>query len=255
MHQLKHKDFIETPLINLCREVVASADSLEDGIEFQAISAQILHSLFLQMTGAQEQKMKCICWDLATEDYGYRYERFNRWDLGECSRLIDKNTVFGDVVRAIRKIKPAFKVFGSTPDKTLFFNNLCNQSKSLFVSSNLAKAYPEKYREFEDIVDKLDINNIAAGDQQIFTGSDDDELDSIKPDHVLSATYSLLYKHRNRCAHNTLSYQQNIPTLDDLSDTNSQLYYNIFLFIAILFFIDELSIRVYKQFQKAFNRI
>ena len=255
MHQLKHTEFIETPLINLCREVVASADSLEDGIEFQAISAQILHSLFLQMTGAQEQKMKCICWDLATEDYEYRYERFNRWDLGECSRLVDKNSVFGDVVRAIRKIKPAFKVFGSTQDKTTFFINICNQSKLLFENSNLAKAYPGKYREFEGIIDKLDVNNIAAGDQQILTGSDDDELYSIKPEHVLSATYSLLYKHRNRCAHNTLSYQQNIPTLADLSDTNFQLYYNIFLFITTLIFIDELTIRVYKQFQKALKRI
>ena len=102
MVQFRHTEFIETPLLYLLRDVVSDSNNISNGIEFYGISGYVLHSLFLRMTGAQEQKLKCICWDLATEDYEYRYTRYNKWELGECSKLKDKNTVFSDLVSAVR---------------------------------------------------------------------------------------------------------------------------------------------------------
>lgn len=250
MYQSKHKDFIEAPLINLCKDVIASADCLENGIEFMAVSAQILHSLFLQLTGAQEQKMKCICWDLATDDYDYRYKRYKNWDLNECSKLDDKNSVFGDLICAIKKLKPKYKMFSGSEKKD-FIDNVIAKIKNIFDNSNIVSVYPGKYREFCEIVDRLDEANIAAGEQQIFTGSKDDSIiTDIPSEHILSVTYGFLYMHRNRCAHNTLSYQQNIPTLNELQNSKQQKLYNIFLFIAILIIIDELTIKAYKKYQK-----
>ena len=31
-----------------------------------------MQSIFMKMTGAQEQKMKCICWEIATIDFDLR---------------------------------------------------------------------------------------------------------------------------------------------------------------------------------------
>jgi hypothetical protein len=34
-----------------------------------------MQSIFIKMTGFQEQKLKCIVWELATDDYEYRYHK------------------------------------------------------------------------------------------------------------------------------------------------------------------------------------
>ena len=51
----------------------------------------------MKMTGAQEQKMKCICWELTTVDFEIRYDLYNNWNLGECSALSAKNKIFDTI--------------------------------------------------------------------------------------------------------------------------------------------------------------
>ena len=85
---------------------------------------------------------------------------------------------------------------------------------------------------------------------QLFCNADHITFENMKEEHVLAMAYTLLYKHRNRSAHNTLSYQTNIPTFQELNNEYVQKYYNIFLFIAILVTIDKLLILVYKKYQK-----
>ena len=62
-----------------------------NGIETYPLGDYIMQSVFLKMTGFQEQKMKCICWELASNDYEYRYYRFTQNKLGECSNYKEKN--------------------------------------------------------------------------------------------------------------------------------------------------------------------
>ena len=71
---------------------------------------------------------------------------------------------------------------------------------------------------------------------------------------MFAATYTLLYKHRNRCAHNTLSYQNNIPSFQELNNEKVQRYYNVFLFISILITIDNLFIQVYRKYRSVLSR-
>ena len=76
MNQDEHITFIKSSLLDILHEVVSSANLLGDGMSFFAVHGYLLQSLFLQMTGAQEQKMKCICWELATNNLQYRYYRY-----------------------------------------------------------------------------------------------------------------------------------------------------------------------------------
>ena len=249
-YQFLHKQFIETPLLVLLHDVVLDSNNISNGMEFYTTSGYIMHSLFLRMTGAQEQKFKCICWDLATVDHEYRYSRFNRWELGECSKLKDKSIVFSDLVNAIRAIKPKYSVFGGSPvNKKDFLTNTLAEIRECLDGSNLAKCFPEEYFDFVDIYTNIHHNNLEAGNQ-LFCCADNTTFANMRDEHVLAMAYTLLYKHRNRCAHNTLSYQTNIPTFHELNDANVQKYYNVFLFIAILVTIDKMLILVYKKYQK-----
>lgn len=250
MPQFQHKAFIETPLLNLVHDVVSDSNNISNGMEFYATSSYILHSLFLRMTGAQEQKFKCVCWDLATIDCDYRYSRYNKWELGECSRLKDKSAVFSDLVNAVKTYKPKYSVFGGSVDnKKKVLETTLSELKGILDGSNLANCFPEEYADFIDIYSNLHHNNLEAGNQ-LFCNADQITFENMKEEHVLAMAYTLLYKHRNRSAHNTLSYQTNIPTFQELNNEYVQKYYNIFLFIAILVTIDKLLISVYKKYQR-----
>ena len=56
--------------------------------------------------------------------------------------------------------------------------------------------------------------------------------------------YNSLYNQRNRLAHNTLSYQENTPTLKSLSELNIN-QNNYFVWIAILNLIDLIFMDLY----------
>ena len=73
-------------MANIIEEAVAALKGIPNGMASFPVSEYFLQSLFLRLTGAQEQKCKCICWELATYDFEYRRRRFNsREMLGECS--------------------------------------------------------------------------------------------------------------------------------------------------------------------------
>lgn len=103
-----HTDFILTPIKSILDEGVNACQSLSSGIESFPISEYHLQSLFLRMTGASEQKMKCIFWQMATDDVQYRYKYLNYQGIGECSTYASKNVVFKDLIAQICKKNPEF---------------------------------------------------------------------------------------------------------------------------------------------------
>jgi hypothetical protein len=60
----------------------------------------------------------------------------------------------------------------------------------------------------------------------------------------------IVYRHRNRCAHNLVSYQENLPTLSTLSDKEYD-YNNYFFRFSLLILIDEIFIKLYKKYIEA----
>ncbi len=71
-------------------------------------------------------------------------------------------------------------------------------------------------------------------------------------ENVLQERYQSLYNHRNRSAHNTLSYQQNLPTFKTLSDERYN-YENYFFWFSLLILIDKIFIEMYNVYLKVID--
>ncbi len=230
----KHTDFILSPITDIIREIVSATSGIGIGIETYPLSEYIMQSVFLKMTGFQEQKMKCICWELATHDYHYRYDRYTKKPLGECSTYREKKEVYIDLLNAIKQQRPDYN-----PEVDLNRSNLRRQTfsdiRDLLINSNLS-TWSE--RSFFDFVSG------GAFFTKIQFATQNDLLVN-----VLQDKYSLLYNHRNRCAHNTLSYQENLPTLKTLFAMNLK-DDNYFVRFGILILIDYIFIELFKSYEE-----
>ena len=64
----------------------------------------------------------------------------------------------------------------------------------------------------------------------------------------------VVYAHRNRCAHNLVSFQNNLPTLKTLEDEKF-VYHNYYFRFSILILLDEIFVRLYKAYQEALEKV
>lgn len=103
-----HSKFILTPIIGILKDTVNACAGIGNGIETQSLGEYVLQTTFLKMTGASEQKLKCICWEMATNDYDYRYKYLKK-NYGECSSYADKCSIYKDIIVMIEKIDPVFR--------------------------------------------------------------------------------------------------------------------------------------------------
>lgn len=131
--------------------VVSLASSIGNGIEISAINDYIFPSLFLQMIGAQEQKLKCVVWDLANRDLQYRYERYQIWNLGECSAIKEENSVYADIINHIHLQNPIYKMFADEIEKKRFLEQIFDEVDKLFSSSNLLYTHHHQYIDFQSV--------------------------------------------------------------------------------------------------------
>ena len=58
---------------------------------------------------------------------------------------------------------------------------------------------------------------------------------------------NLVWRHRNRCAHNLASYQVNLPDLSQLIQPNYD-YENYFFRFSILLLLDEIFMKMYSSY-------
>ena len=232
---MKHTDFILSPITSLLSETVTACVGVGDGMGTSTIAEHIMQSLFLRMTGFQEQKMKCICWELATYDYEYRYTRFKQSPLGECSNYREKNLVINDIISCSKKIDDSYGILDNMA-KTQIIQSVLTDMDDILVDSNLYKWQGRQYEDYKLIAKEIKHGLFQENKNGIGGGYKD-----------LLFIYDKVYLHRNRCAHNTLSYQDNLPTLDKLLD-NDYIYENYFLRYAILILIDKIVIALYKKY-------
>ena len=242
---MNHNKFILSPVSNILKDVVSASSGIGDGIETYPLCDYVMQSVFLKMTGAQEQKMKCIVWELATNDYDYRYERFTKSPLGECSNYTEKKTIYNDLIKQIEKYIGSSFVLNSIEK-----NNILQKTNKLitdtFLGTNLLIWTQMSFNEYEIIWNDISDEYFAIK-KELF----------IKKDNISSRGKALfemyhehLYKHRNRVAHNTLSYQQNLPTLNTL-EKNDYLYNNYFIYFSIIILIDNTIMYLYNEYLKA----
>lgn len=63
---MNHNKFILLPISEILKDVATASVGVGTGIETYPLCDYVMQSVFLKMTGSQEQKMKCICWELAS---------------------------------------------------------------------------------------------------------------------------------------------------------------------------------------------
>lgn len=246
---MNHKKFILSPIDNILRDANLASLGVGSGIEAYPLCDYFLQSVFLKMTGAQEQKMKCICWELAAQDYEYRYSKFQRGSIGECSSYTDKNDIYKDLISQIKKnCDLDFKL--SLIDKENALYQIGSKLNSIFSCSNL-KIWSEKnFIEYMEIWSKIDSAHFLNSEKNFLEKTQNLSDKSVKG--LLDIYNENLYKHRNRVAHNTLSYQQNLPTLNTLLD-DDYIYDNYFIYFAVLMLIDEIFIQLFKVYSDNFE--
>lgn len=250
------QEFIMSPMSEMLQRASAAIACMKSGVEAYPVSEYILQSVFLKMTGSQEQKLKCICWELATEDYEYRYKRVLSGEVGECSNYGDKCKVYHDLAGAIKSLDDDFSL------KDFRLGLSLGDSMSViydFYENTRHVGWLERaYRQFEGFgwscmegpclcsISKNGIfgdcygcKNYSACSMQS-TGRTIQNLASVFNDAV--------YKHRNRCAHNILSQQRNKPPLLDLSE-RQDIDENYFVRFTLLLMIDEIIVRLYEKWR------
>lgn len=228
----KHSDFIFSSITDILRDLTSATSGIGSGIETYPLNEYIMQSVFLKMTGFQEQKMKCICWELATEDYQYRYDRYNKKQLGECSTYGEKKEIYSDLLKAIKRYEPSFNPeisINRIDLRRITFSAI----RDLLMNSNLSTWAESNFLDF--------VNGGAFFTPLQFATQTDLLV------NVLQDKYTLLYHHRNRCAHNSLSYQENLPTLKTLYSTNFK-DDNYFVRFGLLILIDNIFIELYKKY-------
>lgn len=238
MYISQHSEFILTPLMRILKDGIAACRAIGNGIDSYPMGEYLMQSLFLKLTGAQEQKMKCICWELATLDYDYRYEYLNKKKYGECSSYSCKNGVFNDLIEIIRKEEPSFDP--SLLIDMSFCTTILNEIDSLYCNSALCIWQSREYLFYKTKYSTvLNFNQIKylphINSYQLFKS-------------LLKEKYEqVVYRHRNRCAHNTLSYQVNKPDLSVLASPDFG-YHSYFFRFAILILIDEIFMKLFQEY-------
>jgi len=233
-----HNQFILSPITNILKDVVSASAGIGGGIETFPMCDYVMQSVFLKMTGSQEQKMKCICWEMATNDLEYRYH-FTKMPLGECSTFKDKQIIYKDLIKQIKIHNSSFNI-STEINRMVMLDTTASELIERFLNTNLSIWAQKSFNEFSTIWSGISISYFANDDNTLFAnGNNEDSLKRIYEEH--------LYKRRNRIAHNTQSYQQNLPTLKTLVAEKIK-YENYFVYFAILILIDKIFIELYKKY-------
>lgn len=242
-----HIPFILKPATDTVKEALGALNATSGGIETYPLCGYLMQSLFLNLTGSQEQKLKCICWEMACRDYEYRYERFERSRYSECSDYDDKSMVYKDLISQIAKHGETFVVTDAMKDDIL--SDWKSSVIQLFERGQMSNSYRKKYEEFKSIA-AIVKREWIMNNTQLFTNKDNisaAERVCICGLGLQEVYKKYVYVERNRCAHNTRSYQHNLPSLKGMMADDYKLQ-NYFLYIAVMLLLDMIYVKLFKKY-------
>ncbi|EKX92968.1 hypothetical protein [Alloprevotella sp. oral taxon 473] len=224
---MKHKEFILTPLSSLIEQTLRPLDLYKGQMCNYIMKEYVLQTLFMKLTGCMEQKAKCILWDIATHDFEYRgnFLRDNSRQ-GEYSTYKSKNYVYKVLVEHVGKIDDQRK--GELLTQLEDFKN------KILEESILKVWLPRELRDLK--IKELFAIKRWAGDSLLGNPLNDEE-------------YKSLYIHRNRCAHNVLSYQGNAMNPQKIKEVGDASYATWFTLLVLMDMI------YMEQYEKVHNQI
>lgn len=240
MYSSEHSEFILSPLIDELIGGVSACRGIDGGIESFSLCEYVVQSLFLKLTGALEQKAKCICWDIATLDYEYRYDFLNRKKYGEFSDWDSKNGVYNDLIRAIQKVDDSFEP--SQLFDAAFLTKLLGEILQIYEKSILNVWFARELFFYKaNYANIFSINQIGQAKQR------NSKVYPLFQSILKDKFEEIVYKHRNRCAHNTLSYQINKPDLYAIAKEGYE-YNSYFFRYTIIILIDNIFMSLFRKY-------
>lgn len=218
---------------------IQASISLDGSFSHYPICEYLLQSIFLKITGYQEQKLKCIMWELATYDYSLRYKYLNgSISIGECSNMEDKNKVLAALIGTLEKSGHDF-YFPDKVSNQAQIRNIVDALQNRFEKSIFSKWLARDFSRFKEFSNSIEAHEGGYFSSKSCFGSDS----------ILNDAYEKVFIHRNRCAHNLLSYQSNVPTLQELANDTKGID-NYFSRILVLFLIDNIYVQVFNHFYR-----
>lgn len=233
-------DFILTPMDSILEESVMAISTVETGINTFPLCDFIMQTTFLRMTGFQEQKVKCICWVLASNDYEYRYKRFKQSPIGEGSIFEDKKTVLNDLVKQIKKYDDSFTTL-TDAEKESILSESKDAIDKFYQDFGMKDWIRKAYQEYKQMIKILDKNCFN------FDFNKKNKNTTFNITENFRDVFERMIKHRNRCAHNTLSYQRNLPSLNTMFEP-SYIIDNYFLRFVTLLIFDNIYVFLFKKY-------
>lgn len=232
----KHNDFIFSPIEHVLEEGINALSSISEGIETYPLNEYIMKSIFLQMTGFQEQKFKCIAWEMATEDYEFRRDFLNDFAKEGFSTYNSKQKLYKKLMELLERSEFSKEVRETIVDESRkCIVNLIDDSKVKYWNES-------KYNDFkQQIKSKVRYENIAKKSE-----NRDKVVYNLLENHV-QIIYEELYRNRNRFAHNTMSYQRNLPVFEEM-EMEEFGYNNYFVWFYLLIIIDKIMVKLYEEF-------
>ena len=220
---MKNKEFILTHLTDLIEQTLRPMDLYKGQVCNYIMKEYVLQTLFMKLTGCMEQKAKCILWDIATHDFEYRRE-FLRENpkQGEYSSYESKKFVYGALVEHGEMID-------DTRKKELL-TQLVDFKKKILEESILKIWLPRELRNLK--IKELFATKRWAGSSLLESPLNDE-------------IYEKLYMHRNRCAHNVLSYQGNVMNPQKIKEVGDASYATWFTLLVLM---DMIYMELYERF-------
>lgn len=233
-----HTNFILSDILDVVRDGFQASACLPDTISTLPVVEYLLQSIFLRSTGYQEQKVKCIAWQLATHDYTYRYEFLSqRYNIGEASNLEHKAKVLESLICQTKVLGGYAPNFAKEKVSDLI-DKIKEEYCKIIDESPFPSWLPGDYVRFKDFLSKVKAVDNGYMSKSMFGG-----------DSLLSNAFNSAIHHRNRCAHNLRSYQSNVPTLKELRE-DFKGYENYFARIFMMIMTDKVFTEYYRFYLK-----
>ncbi len=243
MQRTDNSVFIKSSISKILEDTVRVCGVLKGRMGTYPLKDYIFQTTFLKMTGASEQKLKCICWELATFDYDYRYELLSS-KLGECSSYKDKNKVFKDIFKCIKKLDSNYDIKKPFDDGTTKDNIIQDAHKKVAKLNDSVFINWEFHNYLEYLSYPADIKH---SDLCIY--KDNEKTYDLLANDLQKFYNDKLYTHRNSCAHNLKSYQTITPSLTSLAKNDID-EINYFKMFFVLILLDEIFIKAFDEYVK-----
>jgi len=244
---MSHNKFILSPLSDILSDISSASYGAGSGIETFPLCDYVMQSVFLKLTGAQEQKMKCIFWEIASHDYEYRYRKLKQGIIGEFSSYKDKEGIYKDLASQLKKLRPS-QPLSELIDYSETLKKTREAVDTAFEGTNLQIWSQKSYSEYKELVSAIKVCHFSD-EMNLFVAKGNIKSENLLPFNkgLKEAYIDHLYAHRNRVAHNTLSFQQDLPTLSRLR-SGEYIYENYFLHFFIIVLIDNIFIALFSRY-------